>query len=87
MYGLLHGQNEIKEHQHQPRPPSYQKPELLPPAPNQVWSWDIPKLLCLVKWTYFRLYVILGILSRCVLGWMFILIINCCTSPMTIGVS
>ena len=41
-----------------------------PTAPNQVWSWDITKLLGPVKWTYFYLYVILDILSRYVVGWM-----------------
>ncbi len=41
-----------------------------PTAPNQVWSWDITKLLGPVKWTYFYLYVILDIFSRYVVGWM-----------------
>ena len=49
---------------------SYQKPELLATGPNQVWSWDITKLLGPVKWTYFYLYVILDIFSRYVVGWM-----------------
>ena len=31
--------------------PHYQKPQLLATAPNQVWSWDITKLLGPVKWT------------------------------------
>jgi len=48
----------------------YQKPELLATAPNQVWSWDITKLLGPVKWTYFYLYVIMDIFSRYVVGWM-----------------
>ena len=39
-------------------------------APNQVWSWDITKLLGPAKWTYFSLYVILDIFSRYVVGWM-----------------
>jgi len=39
-------------------------------APNQVWSWDITKLLGAAKWTYFYLYVILDIFSRYVVGWM-----------------
>jgi putative transposase len=39
-------------------------------APNQVWSWDITKLLGPAKWTYFYLYVILDIFSRYVVGWM-----------------
>jgi putative transposase len=43
---------------------------LLATASNQVWSWDITKLLGPVKWTYFYLYVILDIFSRYVVGWM-----------------
>ena len=41
-----------------------------PPRPNQVWSWDITKLLGPAKWTYFYLYVILDVYSRYVVGWM-----------------
>ena len=50
--------------------PSYAKPELLATAPNQLWSWDITKLLGPAKWTYFYLYVILDVFSRYVVGWM-----------------
>ena len=32
--------------------------------PNQVWSWDITKLMGPTKWSYFYLYVILDIYSR-----------------------
>ena len=39
-------------------------------GPNQVWSWDIPRLLGPKKWSYFYLYVILDIFSRYVPGWM-----------------
>ena len=39
-------------------------------GPNQVWSWDITKLLGPAKWTYFYLYVILDIFSRYTVGWM-----------------
>jgi putative transposase len=70
MYRLLDSQKEVKERRDQLRHPSYQKPELLATAPNQVWSWDITKLLGPVKWTYFYLYVILDIFSRYVVGWM-----------------
>ena len=45
-------------------------PELLDTGPNEVWSWDITKLLGPAKWTYFYLYVILDIFSRYVVGWM-----------------
>ncbi len=70
MYRLLAQEGEVRERRHQLRHPHYQKPELLATAPNQVWSWDITKLLGPVKWTYFYLYVILDIFSRYVVGWM-----------------
>ncbi len=70
MYRILEANQEVRERRDQLRHPSYTKPELLATAPNQVWSWDITKLLGPVKWTYFYLYVILDIFSRYVVGWM-----------------
>lgn len=70
MYRILDENQEIKERRNQMSHPVYQKPELLATAPNQVWSWDITKLLGPVKWTYFYLYVIMDIFSRYVVGWM-----------------
>ncbi len=70
MYGVLEDAGEVRERRDQARHPHYQAPELLATAPNQVWSWDITKLLGPVKWTYFYLYVILDIFSRYVVGWM-----------------
>ena len=69
MYRILAAQGEVVERRHQRRHPVYQKPELLAEAPNQVWSWDITKLMGPVKWSYFYLYVILDIFSRRVVGW------------------
>ncbi len=70
MYRLLEQNQEVRERRNQLTHPHYQKPELLATGPNQVWSWDITKLLGPVKWTYFYLYVILDIFSRYVVGWM-----------------
>jgi len=70
MYRLLEQQGESRERRDQLVHPSYQKPELLATAPNQLWSWDITKLLGPAKWTYFYLYVILAVFSRYVTGWM-----------------
>lgn len=70
MYRILDKDQEVKERRNQLTHPVYQKPELLATAPNQVWSWDITKLLGPAKWTYFYLYVILDIFSRYVVGWM-----------------
>jgi len=70
MYRILEENVEVKERRNQLRHPDYKKPELLATGPNQVWSWDITKLLGPVKWSYFHLYVILDIFSRYVVGWM-----------------
>ena len=70
MYRILDDQQEVRERRDQLRHPTYPKPQLVATAPNQVWSWDITKLLGPAKWTYFYLYVILDIFSRYVVGWM-----------------
>jgi len=70
MYRILRANKEVRERRDQLRHPEYKKPELLATAPNQVWSWDISKLLGPVKWTYYYLYVIIDIYSRYVVGWM-----------------
>jgi putative transposase len=70
MYRLLDEHGEVRERRDQLTHPPYQKPELLATAPNQLWSWDITKLLGPAKWTYFYLYVLLDVFSRYVTGWM-----------------
>ena len=70
MYRILRENRLVRDRRNQRRHPSYCKPELLATGPNQVWSWDITKLLGPVKWTDFHLYVILDIFSRYVTGWM-----------------
>lgn len=45
MYRILEQNKEVRERRNQLRHPVYQKPELLATGPNQVWSWDISKLL------------------------------------------
>lgn len=69
-YRILAGAGEVRERRRQSRLVEYKKPELLATGPNQVWSWDITKLKGPVKWTYFYLYVMIDIYSRCVVGWM-----------------
>jgi putative transposase len=69
MYRILAEHDEVRERRQQLRHPVYQKPELLAEGPNQVWSWDITKLMGPAKWTYFYLYVIIDIFSRRVVGW------------------
>ncbi|CAO3428682.1 Mobile element protein [Azospirillum endophyticum] len=69
MYRLLAEHDEVRERRDQLRHPVYQKRELLAKAPNEVWSWDITKLMGPMKWSYYYLYVILDIFSRRVVGW------------------
>jgi putative transposase len=69
MYRLLAAAQEVRERRNQLRHVA-PKPELLATRPNEVWSWDITKLLGPAKWTYYSLYVILDIFSRYVVGWM-----------------
>ena len=53
-----------------PAPDHTRSPSCSRRAPNELWSWDITKLLGPAKWTYFYLYVILDVFSRYVVGWM-----------------
>ena len=69
MYRLLAEHDEVRERRNQLTHPAYTKPELLAEQPNQVWSWDITKLLGPAKWTYYYLYVTLDIFSRYVVAW------------------
>ena len=69
-YRILKEHGEVRERRRQLQHPNYAKPELLASAPNQLCSWDITKLKGPAKWTYFYLYVILDVFSRCVVGWM-----------------
>ena len=70
MYRLLAASHEVRERRNQLRHPHYAAPELLARRPNELWSWDITKLLGPAKWTYFYLYVMLDVFSRYVVGWM-----------------
>src|SRR6202040_730310 len=69
MYRILAANQEVRERRDHLRHPVYKKPELLAQAPNEVWSWDITKLMGPAKWTYFYLYVIIDIFSRRIVGW------------------
>jgi putative transposase len=69
-YRILRSVDEVRERRRVAVHPAYVKPELLAEGPNQIWSWDITKLLGPAKWTYYYLYVVLDIYSRYVVGWM-----------------
>ena len=70
MYRLLRERNQTGDRRRHATHPATVKPELVAHQPNSIWSWDITKLHGPAKWTYYYLYVILDIFSRCVVGWM-----------------
>ena len=70
MYRLLAAQHGgVRERRNQLTHPAYARPELLATRPNELWSWDITKLLGPAKWTYFYLYVVMDVFSRYVVAW------------------
>ena len=70
IYRVLAANQQVRERRAQRRHPAYARPELVATGPNQVWSWDITKLMTFCKFRYLFLYVILDIYSRYVVGWM-----------------
>ena len=70
MYRILRENAEVQERRNQLRHPTYAKPQLLATGPNQVWTWDITKLLGPAVGMYFYLYVLLDLFSRFVVGWL-----------------
>ena len=70
MYRILAANRETRERRDQLRHPAYSKPHVVAKGPNELWSWDITKLLGPRKWTFFHLYVVIDVFSRYVVGWM-----------------
>ena len=55
MYRVLRAHDEVHERRRHATHPAAKKPELLAAKPNEVYSWDITKLLGPQKWTYYYL--------------------------------
>lgn len=63
-------EEKMQHHRGRSQKPSKKIPEShLAIAPNQVWTWDITWLRGPVKGLYFKLYLILDLFSRKVVGW------------------
>jgi len=68
-YRVLREQN-MQHHRGRSKRPERKLPEShLATAPNQVWTWDITWLKGPVKGMYYRLYLIIDIFSRKIVGW------------------
>jgi putative transposase len=70
MYRVLAEKQQVSERRAQRLHPPTTKPILVATTPNQLWSWDITKLLGPNKRTFYYLYVILDVYSRAVPGWL-----------------
>ena len=70
MHRILAENAEARDRRNQLRHPRYEKPELLATQPNELWSWDITKLLGPAKWTHYHLYVVMDVFSRYITGWL-----------------
>ena len=53
MYRILADHQEVRERRNRLRHPNHPKPQRVATTPNQVWSWDITKLLGPAKGTCF----------------------------------
>jgi putative transposase len=69
LYRVLSENAEVRERRDQLCHPRYAAPQLLATRPNELWSWDITRLLGPTQWTYYYLYVLLDVFSRYVVGW------------------
>lgn len=68
-YRVLREQG-MQQHRGRSRRPERKLPEShLATAPNQVWTWDITWLKGPVKGMFYRLYLIIDIFSRKIVGW------------------
>ena len=71
MYRILAENQAVRERRAQRSHPNHPRPEVVARAPNEVWSWDVTRLLGPKQGAVpVHLYVILDIFSRYVTGWM-----------------
>jgi len=68
IYRILR-QERLLTHRARSRPPSHRRPRtLVATGPNQVWSWDITYLPTLIRGRFLRLYMVIDVWSRKILG-------------------
>lgn len=69
-YRVLHEANQLYRRGKAEAPRNVAKPNAyLADRPNQVWSWDITFLASSVRGSFYRLYLILDVFSRKIVGW------------------
>jgi transposase InsO family protein len=70
MYKILKNESMLKHRGSSRTPVKSKHPTThIANAPNQVWSWDITYLNSYTRGMYYKLYVIMDIFSRKIVGW------------------
>lgn len=70
MYRILRKEKMLSHRGYSKIPKKIKKPETyIAKSPNQVWTWDITYLLTPVIGMYYKLYMIVDIFSRKIVGW------------------
>lgn len=69
-YRVLRQANQLQHRGRAQAPNKVKKPKShRATAPNQVWSWDITFLATLITGMFYRLYLVMDIYSRKIVGW------------------
>ena len=70
MYRILAENQAVHDRRNQLRHPIRPAPQLVAHRPNQVWVWDITRLLSTLLYQCFYLYLVLDLFSRFIVGWL-----------------
>ena len=69
-YRLLRATDQVHRRGKAALPKAVARPrEYLATGPNQVWSWDITFLASCIKGMFYRLYLVMDVFSRKIVGW------------------
>ena len=69
-YRVLKERQQLKHRGHTKPPQKRHKPAAYKAkGPNQVWSWDITFLATCIRGTFYKLYMLMDIFSRYIVGW------------------
>jgi putative transposase len=69
-YRVLRAADQVHRRGRSNPPRTVPKPEgFKATGPNQVWSWDITYLASIIRGSFYRLYLVLDIFSRKIVGW------------------
>ncbi len=70
LYRILRAEEQVQRRGRAAAPREVARPQgYLAQGPNEVWSWDITFLASSIRGVFYRLYLILDVFSRKIVGW------------------